>query len=151
MKAFISFNELEEIVKVKTGKVVAFAMGNGTNTVKVGYNVVKKVPILGTVSKDVMALVAVNGIKGKDLDLSYSFGKGLDLIAGGIRVFIGDYIEKTDMLAWGEKDNQVILHLDKIAKRLNVDGFDKVTKYISIDDIKVEENGIEMSFTPLFK
>lgn len=149
MKAFVTFNELEEIVKGKTGKVVKLTRGDGTNTVKVGYNVVKKVPILGNVSKDVTALVTVNGIKGMDLDLSYSFSKGLDLVASGIRAFIGDYIEKTDMLAWGEKDNQVTLHLDKIAKRLNVDSFDKVEKYVAIDSIDVKSDGVAASFSLL--
>lgn len=149
MKAFISFTELQEIVKVKTGKVVALAKGDGVNTVKVGYTVEKKVPILGVVRKNVTALITVNGINGMDLDLSYAFGHGIDLIANGVRAFLGDYIEKTDMVAWGENGNQVILHIDKIADRLNIEGVDKVKEHIAISSINIADGGIEATFSLL--
>lgn len=151
MKAFVTYKEIEEIVKAKTGKVVSLAMGDGTNAIKVGYVIEKKVPILKTVKKNVAVDVTVNGINGMDLDLSYSFGWGMELIVSGVRTFVGDYIEKTDMLAWGECENQVILHLDKIAKRQNIDSFDKVEKYVSINGIDIKDDGVVVSFSLLLE
>lgn len=109
----------------------------------------KKVPILGVIRKNVTALITVNGINGMDLDVSYAFGRGLDLIANGVRAFLGDYIEKTDMVAWGEKDNQVFLHIDKIAERLNIEGIDKVKEHIDINRIDVVDGGVEATLSLL--
>lgn len=148
MKLTISFKELETIIKEKKNFTVGLSKGDGGNVIKVSTLIEKKVPFLGVISKELSAQVTVDGISGLDLSLSYDFGNCMDIIINGAKMLIGDYVEKTDVLSWGKQDNQVILHIDKIAKKQGFDDIDKVTRYININGLAVVDDGVELLFTP---
>ena len=83
-----------------------------------------EVPLIRSVSKDVEVNITFNSIKGTDLDFSYSLPTGLGLVAKGVKAFFGKQIEKTQLLKWGEGENQVILFIDKLLEKLQVEGVD---------------------------
>lgn len=95
------------------------------NTLNVIYKMQVEVPLIGSVSKDVEVNITFNSIKGTDLDFSYSLPTGLGLVAKGVKAFFGKQIEKTQLLKWGEGENQVILFIDKLLEKLQVEGVAK--------------------------
>lgn len=144
MKLQITYNELQTLIHKKTGKTVCFRKAEGENTVAVTYTVEVDVPLIGNISKDIDGKVMFNGITDTVLDVTYSLSMGLELVAKGIKTFLGEQIERTQLLKWGEKENQVLLFVDKIAEKLHVDNVDKVTKFIRITDVCAAESGLEI-------
>lgn len=145
MKLIITYQELQNIILRKTEKNISFQKATEGNTVKAAYKVSVDVPLLGNLSKDIDCDITFNGITGTELDISYSLPMGLDLVGKGLKTFLGKQIESTQLLKWGEKDNQIILFVDKIAEKLHVDGVEKTTKYLRITDIRALEEGLEIT------
>lgn len=150
MKLAITFKELEKIIKEKKDFTVGLSKGDGENVIRLSTIIEKKVPILGVISKDLSAQVKVDGISGLDLCLSYDFGNGIGIIINAAKPLIGNFVEKSDLLSWGRGENQVVLHIDKIAESQGVKDIDKVARYIDISDIAITDDGVEIFFTPKF-
>lgn len=144
MNLLITCNELQTLIHKKTGKVVCFRKAEGGNTVQVTYTVEMDVPFIGKISKDVDGKVMFNGITGTVLDVTYSLSIGLELVAKGIKIFLGEQIERAQLMKWGEKENQVLLFVDKIAEKLHVDNVDKFTKFVRITEVRAAESGLEV-------
>lgn len=144
MKLQITYDELRTLINKKTGKSVCFRKAEGGNTVAVTYKVEVDVPLIGKVSKDIDGKVMFNGITDTVLDITYSLSMGMELVAKGIKTFLGEQIERTQLLKWGEKENQVLLFVDKIAEKLHVGNVDKITKFIRITEVRATESGLEI-------
>ena len=144
MKLLITYNELQTLIHKKTGKAVRFQKAEDGNTVQVTYTVEVDVPLIGKISKDVAGIIKFNGITDTVLDVTYSLSMGLELVAKGIKTFLGEQIERTQLMKWGEKENQMLLFVDKIAEKLHVDNVDKLTKFIRITEVWAAESGLEI-------
>ena len=144
MKLQIAYDELQTLINKKTGKTVCFRKAEGENTIAVTYTAEVDVPLIGKISKDVDGKVMFNGITDTILDVTYSLSIGLELVAKGIKAFLGDQIERTQLMKWGEKENQVLLFVDKIAEKLHVDNVDKITKFIQIAEVRETESVLEI-------
>lgn len=144
MKLQIAYNELQTLINKKTGKTVCFRKMEGENTIAVTYTIEVDVPLIGKISKDVDGKVMFNGVTDTVLDVTYSLSMGLELVAKGIKAFLGEQIERTQLMKWGEKENQVLLFVDKIAEKLHVDNVDKITKFIQIAEVRATESGLEI-------
>lgn len=144
MKLQIDYNELQTLINKKTGKTVCFRKAEGENRIAVTYTIEVDVPLIGKISKDVDGKVMFNGITDTVLDVTYSLSMGLELATKGIKAFLGEQIERTQLMKWGEKENQVLLFVDKIAEKLHVDNVDKITKFIQIAEVRATESGLEI-------
>ena len=144
MKLQITYNELQTLIQKKTGKAVRFQKAEDENTVQVTYTVEVDVPLIGKISKDVAGIIKFNGITDTVLDVTYSLSMGLELVAKGIKAFLGEQIERTQLMKWGAKENQVLLFVDKIAEKLHVNHVDKITEFIRITEVRVVEFGLEI-------
>lgn len=144
MKLQITYNELQTLINKKTGKAVRFQKSEDENAVEVTYTVEVDVPLIGKISKDVAGIIKFNGITDTVLDVTYSLSMGLELVAKGIKTFLGKQIERTQLMKWGEKENQVLLFVDKIAEKLHVNNVDKITEYIRITEVRAAESRLEI-------
>lgn len=144
MKLQIAYNELQALIAKKTGKTVCFRKAEGENTVAVTYTVEVDVPLIGKISKDIDGKIIFNGVTDMVLDVTYSLSMGLELVAKGIKAFLGEQIERTQLMKWGAKENQVLLFVDKIAEKLHVDNVDKLTKFVRITEVWPAESGLEI-------
>lgn len=144
MKLQITYNELQTLINKKTGKAVRFQKSEDENAVEVTYTVEVDVPLIGKISKDVAGIIKFNGITDTVLDVTYSLSMGLELVAKGIKTFLGEQIERTQLMKWGEKENQVLLFVDKIAEKLHVNNVDKITEYIRITEVRAAESRLEI-------
>lgn len=145
MKVYAEFTELEALIEKKAGRKICLQKVEGGNTVKVTYTMVVDVPLIGKVEKDVEADITINGIREMELDLTYSLPTGLGLVAKGIKAFLGKKIEESHLLKWGEQENQVILFVDKLLEKLQVEGVDRVAKIVKVTDICIQDKGLEVS------
>lgn len=143
MKLLITYTELQTLISQKTGKEIRLQKAEGDNTVKVTYIVRIDMPIIGKVSKDIEGEIKINGIQNMTLDFSYSLPMGLDLAAKGVKTFLGEQIESSQVMKWGEKENQVFLFVDKLAEKLHVNNVEKIKQYIRLTDLRVIKEGLE--------
>ena len=144
MRLQITYHELQTLISRKTGRSFRFRKAETGNAVQVTYTIEVDVPLIGKISKDVDGKVLFNGITDMVLDVTYSLSMGLELVAKGIKTFLGEQIERTQLMKWGEKENQVLLFVDKIAEKLHVDNVDKLTKFIRITEVRAAESGLEI-------
>lgn len=144
MKLLITYNELQTLISKKTGKTVSFRKAEEGNTVHVTYKVEVDVPLIGKIAKSIDGTITFNGIKDTVLDVTYSLPMGLELVAKGIKTFLGEQIERTQLMKCGEKENQLLLFVDKIAEKLHVNNVDKITKFIRITDVWAADSGVEI-------
>lgn len=144
MKLLITYTELQTLISQKTGKEIRLQKAEGDNTVKVTYIVRIDMPIIGKVSKDIEGEIKINGIQNMTLDFSYSLPIGLDLVAKGVKAFLGEQIESSQVMKWGEKDNQVFLFVDKLAEKLHVNNVEKMKQYIQLTDLQAVKEGLEV-------
>lgn len=133
MKLQIAYNELQALIAKKTGKTVCFRKAEGENTVAVTYTVEVDVPLIGKISKDIDGKIIFNGVTDMVLDVTYSLSMGLELVAKGIKAFLGEQIERTQLMKWGAKENQVLLFVDN-----------KLTKFVRITEVWAAESGLEI-------
>lgn len=144
MKLLITYTELQTLISQKTGKEIRLQKAEGDNTVKVTYIVRIDMPIIGKVSKDIEGEIKINGIQNMTLDFSYSLPMGLDLAAKGVKTFLGEQIESSQVMKWGEKENQVFLFVDKLAEKLHVNNVEKMKQYIQLTDLQAVKEGLEV-------
>lgn len=144
MKLSITYRELQNLVSQKTGKEIRLQKGEGEDVVKVTYVASVDVPIVGKLSKDIGGEIKINGIKDWMLDFSYSLPIGLDLVAKGIKAFLGEQLEASQVMKWGEGENQVLLFVDRLAEKLHVNNVDKLKQQIRVTDLRVVEEGLEV-------
>ena len=144
MKLLITYTELQTLISQKTGKEIRLQKAEGDNTVKVTYIVRIDVPLIGKVSKDIEGEIKINGIQNMTLDFSYSLPMGLDLAAKGVKTFLGEQIESSQVMKWGEKENQVFLFVDKLAEKLHVNNVEKMKQYIQLTDLQAVKEGLEV-------
>ena len=145
MKFIITYPEMQDIIFRKTKKNISFRKTTEGNAVKAIYKVAVDLLLLGNLSKDIDCDITFNGITGTELDISYSLPMGLDLVGKGLKTFLGKQIESTQLLKWGEKNNQIILFVDKIAEKLHVDGVEKITTYLHVTNIQALTEGLEIT------
>lgn len=151
MKLIAGFDEIEAVLKQKAAQTIHFQKVRGGNALNVIYKMQVEVPLIGSVSKDVEVNITFNSIKGTDLDFSYSLPTGLGLVAKGGKAFFGKQIEKTQLLKWGEGENQVILFIDKLLEKLQVEGVDEITKVIQVSDIQVLDEGLQITASLVYE
>lgn len=144
MKLLITYTELQTLISQKTGKEIRLQKAEGDNTVKVTYIVRIDMPIIGKVSKDIEGEIKINGIQNMTLDFSYSLPMGLDLAAKGVKTFLGEQIESSQVMKWGEKENQVFLFVDKLAEKLHVNNVERMKQYIQLTDLQAVKEGLEV-------
>lgn len=144
MKLLITYTELQTLISQKTGKEICLQKAEGDNTVKVTYIVRIDMPIIGKVSKDIEGEIKINGIQNMTLDFSYSLPMGLDLAAKGVKTFLGEQIESSQVMKWDEEENQVFLFVDKLAKKMHVNNAEKMKQYIRLTDLQAVKEGLEV-------
>ena len=144
MKLLITYTELQTLISQKTGKEIRLQKAEGDNTVKVTYIVRIDVPLIGKVSKDIEGEIKINGIQNMTLDFSYLLTMGLDLAAKGVKTFFGEQIESSQVMKWGEKENQVFLFVDKLAEKLHVNNVERMKQYIQLTDLQAVKEGLEV-------
>lgn len=146
MKLLIPFSEIECIVYRKLDTNIKLQKSEAVNTVNISYTIKKSLPLLGEVSRSLDIDLTINGIQDTNVDIQYNCNKYIDLVMKSIRAFLGKKIENTDMLKWGNEKNQVILCIDKIADKCNIEGVGKLKDKIEIHSINVLENELEIGF-----
>lgn len=147
MKAFISFQEMETIIKEKARKEIKLAFAGTPDTIKVDYTMNVKVPLLGTKSKDVHAFLTLNRISGFDLDITYALARGMDFVLDLLTKMLNKDIEKIDLVSVGQNSNNLILHCDKIVQKAGVKDFHKIEESVTINALHVTDSGIEAEFS----
>ena len=138
MKLQIPLTETTSLVKEKIGQDVALEIIN-SNTVKLGYKLKVKVPLLGEVSKNIDGEVSVEKTDGETLYLKYDAGIGIDMILKGLI---------TASPALGSK--QIIEPLDGNRLKVNLGEVGKVhgtLKKVTIKDICFANENAEVEFS----
>ena len=137
MKLQIPLTEATSLVKKKTGQDVALEIIN-SNTVKLGYKLKVKVPLLGEVSKNIDGEVSVEKIDGETLYLKYDAGIGIDMILKGLI---------TVSPALGSK--QIIEPLDGNRLKVNLGEVEKIhgtLEKVTVKDICFANENAEVEF-----
>lgn len=145
MKTFISYPEIQDIIFSKTGKNIVLSFKDD-KTVCVGHTMAINIPILGKVEKNIKADITVEEISGMDIRLRYSMSTGMELLFSGARKIFGDFIDKSPLLSWGEDSKIIVLHLDKVAEKMNFHNLNQMIKYCSDISFNAENDGIMISF-----
>ena len=131
MKLQINYNELESIIRGKTGQSVEIRHVD-SKTIEIR----KEIKVF-FVQKAVSVKVEVVQIKGNDLVFNYNAGLGLEMAAKGILVFFKEaltgLIEEMDQ-------NTLTVHLDRIEK------LEKVLGIVDLQAINFDENTVIISF-----
>lgn len=145
MKVFISYLEIQDIVFSKTGKNIVLSF-NDDRTVTVEYTLSVRIPIFGQIEKDIKVNITIEEIQGMDIKLEYDMSLGMNMIFAGVRKILGNIIDNSQLLSWGDDSKIIILHLDKIAEKMDIHNFNQLIKHCSDISFKAEEEGILVSF-----
>lgn len=81
-----------------------------------------------------------------DIKLEYDMSLGMNMIFAGVRKILGNIIDNSQLLSWGDDSKIIILHLDKIAEKMDIHNFNQLIKHCSDISFKAEEEGILVSF-----
>lgn len=146
MKTFISYPEIQDIVLSKTSKNIVLSYKDD-KTVTIKHTLSVKVPLLGKIDKDVKADITVEEIAGMDIKLKYSMSLGMEMLFSGVRKILGDIIDNSQLLSWGDDSNVIILHLDKVAEKMEIHNFSRLIKHCKDISFKAEKEGVLISFT----
>ena len=145
MKVFISYPEIQDIVFSKTGKNIVLSFKD-ERTVTVGYTLSVRIPLLRQIEKDIKVNITIEEIQGMDIKLKYSMSLGMEMLLSGVRRILGNIIDNSQLLSWGEDSKIIILHLDKIAEMMDIHNFNQLIKHCSDISFNAEEEGILVSF-----
>jgi len=145
MKVFISYLEIQDIVFSKTGKNIVLSF-NDDRTVTVEHTLSVRIPIFGQIEKDIKVNITIEEIQGMDIKLEYDMSLGMNMIFAGVRKILGNIIDNSQLLSWGDDSKIIILHLDKIAEKMDIHNFNQLIKHCSDISFKAEEEGILVSF-----
>lgn len=137
MTLYLTFNELQDILKAKTGKDVLFRTVN-EKTVSIGYDLKVKLPIVGTVSKTVWLNIIVEGLTDEELHLAYEAGRGGDLLIKALQKVIpsAKYSNYVVLLV----DKKIIVHLSKIEE------VHKALQQISVESLAFKDDNVILMF-----
>jgi hypothetical protein len=133
MEILITFPEIQELIKNKTGKETIFSMVD-SKTIKVTYPINVKIPLLGQITKDVSLNVSIDEISGTDIRMTYDCGMAIEMMISGALKFIKED-PRLNFVGIGNS-KQIILKLGEIDKIKSA--FEKV----EIEVINVAEAGI---------
>lgn len=145
MKAFISYPEIQDIVFTKTGKNIILSFKD-ERTVAVKHTLSVRIPLLGQIEKDIKVNITIEEIQGMDIKLKYTMSLGMEMLFSGVRKFLGNIIDNSQLLSWNEETKIIILHLDKIAENMDIHNFNQLINHCSDISFKAEEEGILVSF-----
>lgn len=145
MKVYISYPEIQDIVFLKTGKNIVLSFKDD-RTVTVGHTLSVRIPLLGQIEKDIKVNITIEEIQGMDIKLKYSMSLGMEILFSGVRKVLADIIENSQLLSWSEDSKIIILHLDKIAEKMDIHNFNQLISHCSDISFKAEEEGILVSF-----
>lgn len=130
MKASISFPELSNILLEKAGQNISFARVN-EKTIHVTY------PLdLGIFKKDLSADLIVEELRGSDLLVQVSGGKGIETLIGTALSLLKNKIPEG--LLEKQDNNYFLIHLGTIEQVKSV--FDALT----VNDFQVIEDGLQV-------
>ena len=130
MKASISFPELSNILLEKAGQNISFASVN-EKTIHVTY------PLdLGIFKKDLSADLIVEELRGSDLLVQVSGGKGIETLIGTALSLLKNKIPEG--LLEKQDNNYFLIHLGTIEQVKSV--FDALT----VNDFQVIEDGLQV-------
>jgi hypothetical protein len=130
MKASISFPELSNILLEKAGQNISFASVN-EKTIHVTY------PLdLGIFKKDFSADLIVEELRGSDLLVQVSGGKGIETLIGTALSLLKNKIPEG--LLEKQDNNYFLIHLGTIEQVKSV--FDALT----VNDFQVIEDGLQV-------
>ncbi len=71
---------------------------------------------------------------------------GMEMLFSGVRKILGNIIDNSQLLSWGEDSKIIILHLDKIAEKMDIHNFNQLINHCSDISFKAEEEGGLVSF-----
>lgn len=134
----ISYPEISEIVKTKTGKDISMSFVDN-KTISVSYKAKLNVPLLGEISKVFDVKFAIMDIDNEDLHLSYDAGSTTDMVASIILNFIPQASDNSFMEL--QKNAKAILHFEKIDK------IHEILNSIEVKDILFEEDKVCVEFS----
>ena len=117
MNAIICFQEIQSLVKSKTGREIGLSAID-ERTVKAEAKVSVKVPFLGEIEKSIGVDVSVEKIEGNDVHLQYNGGMGTDMIIGGLLTFLSSSPALKLMLK--TQGNGIVVHLDEVEEARKV-------------------------------
>ena len=130
MKASISFPELQNILLDKAGQTISFASVD-EKTIHITY------PLnLGIIKKDLSVDLIVEELRGSDLLVQISGGKGMETLINTALSLLKNKIPEG--LLEKQPDNYFLIHLDSIEQVKSV--FDAIT----VSDFKVLEDGLQV-------
>lgn len=134
MQVKIEYNELQSLVRVRTGREIVLSAVDG-QTVKVEAKVEVKVPLLGKIEKNIGMNVSVEQIEGNDVRLKYDGGIGTDMLVGALLTFLASDPEAAKMM---EKTpgNGIVVHLDEIKEAR------KVLDMVELTNIVFQEKSV---------
>lgn len=145
MKVFISYPEIQDIVISKTGKNVALSFKDD-KTLTIRHSLSINTHIFGRIEKDFKADITVEEIHGMDIKLKYSMSLGMELLFSGVKKIFRDVIDNSPLLSWSEDSKIIILHLDKVAEKMDIHNFSQLIKHCRDISFKAEEEGVLISF-----
>lgn len=145
MKVFISYPEIKDIVLSKTGRNIVLSYKDD-KTVCMEYRLAINVPLIGKVEKNIKVNITVEEISGMDIKLKYSMSVGMEMLFSGVRKILGDIIDNSQLLSWGDESKVVILHLDNVAEKMDIHNFNQLIQHCSNISFKAEEDGVLISF-----
>lgn len=145
MKVFISYPEIQDIVFSKTGKNIVLSFKD-ERTVTVGHTLSVRIPLLGQIEKDIKVNITIEEIQGMDIKLKYSMSLGMEMLLSGVRRILGNIIDNSQLLSWGEDSKIIILHLDKIAEKMDIHNFNQLISHCCDISFKAEKEGVLISF-----
>ena len=130
MKASISFPELSDIILDKAGQNISFGFVD-EKTIHVTYQL-----DLGIFKKDLSVDLIVEELRGSDLLVQVSAGKGMEALISTALNLLKNKIPEG--LIEKEPDYRFLLHLDKIEQVKPV--FDAIT----VSELRVFDKGLEV-------
>lgn len=133
----IPIQEAISLIKEKSGKTVSLKVVNN-NTIKAGYVINKKVPILGNISKEIDVDLVFDRVADNKIFLHYSTGiiggdKLLDTLLSILPSFTNSNIVERS------NDAGIIIHLEEIEQIKNaIDVIDLKSIFFEADKILTE-------------
>ena len=135
MNTIICFQEIQSLVKSKTGREIGLSAID-ERTVKAEAKVSVKVPFLGEIEKSIEVNVSVDKIEGNDVHLKYEDGMGTDMIIGGLLTFLSS----TPAMKMVEKTpgNGIVVHLAEIKEAR------KVLEVVQLKDLSFDDTSVRV-------
>ena len=135
MNAIIYYQEIQSLIKAKTGREIVLSAIDEL-TVKAEAKVSVKVPFLGEIEKSIGVNVSVEKMEGNDVYLKYEGGMGTDMIIGGLLTFLSStpamkMVEKTP-------ENGIVVHLDEVEEAR------KVLDLVELTGIAFNDNAVDI-------